>query len=91
MKKSKLILVAFMGVVIAMMSIVIDVLDKDQVIPADQLPLAAKNYVQDNFPGGTIAYTKVKNDLIKTSYEVKLNNGFELEFNNDGFLTDFED
>ncbi len=91
MKKSKLILVAFMGVIIAMMSIVIDVLDKDQVIPADQLPLAAKNYVQDNFPGGTIAYAKVKNDLIKTSYEVKLNNGFELEFNNDGFLTDFED
>lgn len=91
MKKSKLILVAFMGVVIAMMSIVIDVLDKDQVIPADQLPLAAKNYVQDNFPSGTIAYAKVKNDLIKTSYEVKLNNGFELEFNNDGFLTDFED
>ena len=91
MKKSKLILVAFMGVVIAMMSIVIDVLDKDQVIPADQLPLAAKNYVQDNFPGGTIAYAKVNNDLIKTSYEVKLNNGFELEFNNDGFLTDFED
>ena len=91
MKKSKLILVAFMGVVIAMMSIVIDVLDKDQVIPADQLPLAAKNYVQDNFPGGTIAYAKEKNDLIKTSYEVKLNNGFELEFNNDGFLTDFED
>ena len=43
MKKSKLILVAFMGVVIAMMSIVIDVLDKDQVIPADQLPLAAKS------------------------------------------------
>jgi hypothetical protein len=91
MKKSRKILVALAGVAIAVMAVAVDVLDEDHVIPADNLPLAAKSYVQDNFPGGTIAYAKKKNDLYRTSYEVKLNNGFELEFDKNGCVTDFED
>ena len=91
MKKSRKILVALAGVAIAVMAVAVDMLDKDYVIPADNLPLAAKSYVQDNFPGGTIAYAKKKNDIYTTSYEVKLNNGFELEFDSSGCLTDFDD
>ena len=91
MKKSKLILVSFMGIIMAVMAVVIDVLDKDLLISANQLPLTAQNCVQDNFPGGTVAYAKLKNDIIKTSYEVKLNNGFELQFDNYGYLTGFDD
>ncbi len=91
MKKSKLIFVSFMGIIMAVMAVVIDVLDKDLLISANQLPLTAQNYVQDNFPGGTVAYAKLKNDIIKTSYEVKLNNGFELQFDNYGYLTGFDD
>ncbi len=91
MKKSSKFLVALVGIVIVIMAVTVDILDRDRVIPADNLPLAAKNYVQDKFPGGTIAYAKLKNDLYKTSYEVKLNNGFELEFDSSGCLTDFDD
>ena len=91
MKKSKNILAAIIGVAIVLLAITVELLDKDYVISADRLPLAAKSYVQHNFPDGTIAYAKLKNDLYKTSYEVKLNNGFELEFDNTGCLTDFDD
>jgi hypothetical protein len=91
MKKSKNILAAIIGVAIVLLAITVELLDKEYVISADSLPLAAKSYVQHNFPDGTIAYAKLKNDLYKTSYEVKLNNGFELEFDNTGSLTDFDD
>ena len=91
MKKSKNILAAIIGVAIVLLAITVELLDKDYVISADSLPLAAKSYVQHNFPDGTIAYAKLKNDLYKTSYEVKLNNGFELEFDDTGSLTDFDD
>ena len=91
MKKSKNILAAIIGVAIVLLAITVELLDKDYVISADSLPLAAKSYVQHNFPDGTIAYAKMKNDLYKTSYEVRLNNGFELEFDDTGSLTDFDD
>ena len=91
MKKSKKILISIAGVAVIFMAVTMDILDKDYIIPADNLPLAAKSYVQDNFPGGTIAYAKLKNDIYTTSYEVKLNNGFELEFDSFGSLTGFDD
>ena len=91
MKKSKTILVSFVGLLIAMMAITVDILDEDRIIPVEQLPLAAKTYVHNNFPGGTIAYAKLKDEIISKKFEVGLNNGFELEFNSDGLLTDFDD
>ena len=91
MKTSNKIIASLVGIAIVAMAVAVEVLDKDYVIPADNLPLAAKSYVQDNFPGGTIAYAKKKNDIYTTSYEVKLNNGFELEFDSSGSITDFED
>ncbi len=91
MKTSNKIIASLVGIAIVAMAVAVEVLDKDYVIPADNLPLAAKSYVQDNFPGGTIAYAKMKNDIYTTSYEVKLNNGFELEFDSSGSITDFED
>ena len=91
MKTSNKIIASLVGIAIVAMAVAVEVLDKDYVIPADNLPLAAKSYVQDNFPGGTIAYAKLKNDIYTTSYEVKLNNGFELEFDSFGSLTGFDD
>ena len=91
MKTSNKIIASLVGLAIVVMAIAVDMLDKDYVIPSDSLPLAAKSYVQDKFPGGTIAYAKMKNDIYTTSYEVKLNNGFELEFDSSGSITDFED
>ena len=42
MKKSKNILAAIIGVAIVLLAITVELLDKDYVISADSLPLAAK-------------------------------------------------
>lgn len=91
MKKYKIIFVTIIGLVIVGMAIAFEVLDNDKVIPAGQLPLAAKNYVEQNYPGSSIAYVKKENDIIHSTYKVRLDNGLELEFDNDGLLTDIDD
>lgn len=91
MKKSKIILATIVGLIITAMAVTVDILDQERIIPVDQLPAAAKTYVQNNFPNSNIAYAKKKNEVIKTTYEVGMTNGFELEFTSDGMLADFDD
>ena len=91
MKKSKVILASFVGLIIAAMAITIEVLDEDRMIPVEGLPTAVKTYVQNNYPNSNIAYAKKKNEIIKTTYKVGMSDGFELEFDGNGMLTDFDD
>ncbi|MBP5387351.1 MAG: PepSY-like domain-containing protein [Prevotella sp.] len=91
MKKYRIILVSIIGLVIAAMAITVEVLDEDRMIPVDGLPTAVKTYVQNNYPNSNIAYAKKKNEIIKTTYKVGMSDGFELEFDGNGMLTDFDD
>ena len=58
----------------------------DRIIPAEQLPAAAKTFIQKNFPGQAVSYAKIDKDFGKTTYEVCLNNGVELEFDKNGAM-----
>ena len=90
MKTSKLLLLTFVGLLFSIMAVTIDMLDKDSFILKEQLPTAAKTYLQKHFPNRDVAYAKLKNEIIKTTYEVGYNNGYELEFNSDGMLIDID-
>ena len=90
MKTSKLLLLTFIGLILSIMTVTIDLLDRDRFISADMLPTAAKTYLQKYFPNGNVAYAKIKNDIVKTTYEVGVNNGYELEFTSDGMLLDVD-
>jgi hypothetical protein len=46
-------------------------------VPADVVPQQIKTYLQKNYPGKSV----VKLDRHRSVYEVKLNNGMEIEFN----------
>ena len=46
-------------------------------VPADVVPQQIKDYLQKNYPGKSV----VKLDRHRSVYEVKLNNGMEIEFN----------
>ena len=46
-------------------------------VPADVVPQQIKAYIQKNYPGKSV----VKLDRHRSVYEVKLNNGMEIEFN----------
>lgn len=56
----------------------------DMIIPAAQLPAAAQSFIQKTFPDQDVAYAKVDRDFGRTTYEVHLNNGVELEFDKTG-------
>ena len=90
MKTSKLLLLTFLGLIFSIMAVTVDLIDRDSFISADQLPTAAKTYLQKYFPDGNVAYAKIKNDIVKTTYEVGVNNGYELEFTSDGMLLDVD-
>ena len=55
MKKQVLTIAAIVSMMLHSVSIFAD----DRIIPVDQLPVAAKEFVQTTFPGQTISYATV--------------------------------
>ena len=80
MKKS----VLFFAALVCMMVQTVSTFANDKIIPAEQLPAAAKTFIQKNFPGQAISFAKIDKDFGKTTYEVHLDNGVELEFDKKG-------
>ena len=80
MKKS----VFFLAALMCMMMNSVATFANDMIIPATQLPAAAQSFIQQTFPGQAVSYAKVDRDFGRTTYEVCLNNGTELEFDKNG-------
>ena len=80
MKKS----VLFLAVLVCMMMQSVSSFANDMIIPVEQLPAAAKSFIQRTFPGQEISYAKVETDFSKKTYEVCLDNGIEVEFDKCG-------
>ena len=90
MKKSKIILVASLALIISVMGIAYDIIDEGRPIPVEMLPQNITAYLSENYPGTSIAYAEKKNKIIDTYYEVSMSNGYEVEFNSNGVVTDFD-
>lgn len=56
----------------------------DKIIQPDQLPDNARSFIQQYFPGINISYVKLDSELMKKTFDVRLENGTELEFNGKG-------
>ena len=56
----------------------------DRPIDYEQLPSAAKSFIESDFPMQTISYITKDMDLLDTSYNVHFANGLESEFNSKG-------
>ena len=79
MKKS----VFFLAALVCMMMQSVTTFAGDRIIPKEQLPAAAQTFIQKTFPGQTVSYAKIDSDGRKT-YEVRLSNGTEVEFDKNG-------
>lgn len=55
--------------------------DEDEVSKNEVLPVEIINYIEQHFPGKKIVKSKIERKFNKLKYEVKLEGGFELEFN----------
>lgn len=84
MKKVMMILMAAMFTVVGFSC------DNDEkVIKASELPMAARNFVDTHFASQTI--TRVTKDTEgSTEYDVRLDNGFKLEFDKSGNWREIE-
>lgn len=56
----------------------------DKPIDYEQLPYAAKSFIEADFPTQTISYITKDMDLLDTAYNVHFANGMEIEFNSKG-------
>ncbi|MBP5521592.1 MAG: PepSY-like domain-containing protein [Bacteroidales bacterium] len=57
---------------------------KDVIITPDKLPAAAQSFIKEYFPETAISYAKKDVELTKTSYEVTLQDGTEIDFDSKG-------
>ena len=56
----------------------------DRPIDFEQLPAAAKAFIQSDFPSVAISFITKDTDLLDTAYDVHLANGLKIEFNSKG-------
>lgn len=80
MKKS--MLMAFVAAVVSLTACA----GNEQLITFAQLPAAAQTIVQNNFDANNIAYVKMEREMFGKEYEVRLNDGTEIDFEGDGEL-----
>ena len=74
----------FLATLLCMMLQTMSAVAHEKLIPPEQLPATAKAFVQQTFPGQMIEYAIIDTDFSKTSYELCLNNGVEMEFDMNG-------
>lgn len=74
-------------VLIAMVMCALQFTQAGDVVTRDvnKLPVAAREMISKHFPQAKVSYIKIDKDLfLSTSYDVKLSDGIELEFNSKG-------
>lgn len=65
--------------------------DDNSHINISALPQSIKDYINNNYPNATILYAEKDYDDGQKAYEVKLDNGMELEFDSNGNLLSSDD
>ena len=80
MKKIKNTVLALMSLMVKSMAFKAN----DNMVFAENLPNEVKNFVQLNFPRQSVAYAEKNVTDEGTTYEVMLNDGTEVTFNNNG-------
>ena len=90
MKLSKLILITFVGLIIAVMDITIDMYSRNNEVSAEQLATTAKNYMHEISQKGAVAFGKVKNEIKNATYEACMNNNDVLAYNMEDQLHEFD-
>lgn len=71
--------------VIGVMTVSLTATAQDKIIQLAQLPIQAQNFIKKYSAVSNVSYVKMEDEFFsKKSYEVKLKDGSELEFDNNG-------
>lgn len=77
-------IIKMMAVITALLFPVTLMSCSDKIIQPSQLPSKAVSFIEQHFPGIEVSYVKLDSGLMKKSYDVRLANGVEIEFNGKG-------
>ena len=80
MNKNKFFLVALLCMLLQSVTCLAD----DKIIPVEQLPASAKTFVKKYFPQATIEYATKDTEFMGATYEVRLSDGTEVDFDKKG-------
>ena len=80
MNKNKFFLVALLCMLLQSVTCLAD----DKIIPVEQLPAPAKTFVKKYFPQATIEYATKDTEFMGATYEVRLSDGTEVDFDKKG-------
>ena len=80
MNKNKFFWVALLCMLLQSVTCLAD----DKIIPVEQLPAPAKTFVKKYFPQATIEYATKDTEFMGTTYEVRLSDGTEVDFDKKG-------
>ncbi|MGV3762820.1 PepSY-like domain-containing protein [Parapedobacter sp.] len=75
---------------VAVMLMVFTACDKESVIVADGLPKEAQLFISQHFPDHEIIQVVKERDDLRTSYDVYLSDGFNLDFDKKGNIISVE-
>jgi len=84
MRKATIVMVSLISL------FVLSSCEKSSVVTANELPIAAQNYVKENYGDSKITFVKRERGLYSTKYEVRLDNGLEIEFDGEGVPVDID-
>ena len=83
----KILSLVIMALIAMQLTSANDVVTKDEM----QLPLAARNFINQHFTKPQISYIKIESELFKgKKYEAVLTSGVEIEFDGKGHWTDVD-
>ncbi|MEC3878097.1 PepSY-like domain-containing protein [Parapedobacter sp. 10938] len=82
--------VIYSVVSVAVMLMAFTACDKESVIAADGLPKDAQLFISQHFPDHDIIQVVKERDDLKTSYDVYLSDGFNLDFDKKGNIISVE-
>jgi uncharacterized protein YuzE len=57
---------------------------QDKIITVKELPTVAQTFISEYFPDVAVSFAKKDRELMKTTYEVTLQDGTEIDFNSKG-------
>lgn len=75
---------------LAMLAFVLTAQADDKPIAADQLPAAAKKFVEQYYPNEKISFASKDDDFIRPDYQVILSNSSKIEFTHAGEMKSVE-
>lgn len=81
---------AWTGAVILTVGAMTSCLERTRAVTADELPVAARQFLVESFPGVEISFAKSETEWFCTEYKVVLVDGIVVEFDGRGRWTDID-